>query len=1424
MAIFIGTSRNDFLLSKQRGDILLGVGGDDTLVARHGWNILLGGEGNDQLIACSSFNTLSGGTGNDVLRAHGSWNLLLGGDGDDYLYALGNNNLLTGDAGNDTFQIDHGSSARGNTLNGGSGNDLFNIFGGSGNSVIGGFGNDTASYSGTMLGVQIDLSSGTAAGAEIGAGSLSTIENVIGGAGNDMLAGDTNANRLEGGEGNDTIKGGAGNDFLLGGSGTDTLSYADSPGRVVVNLSSFTTISLGGEIVEPGTARDGFGTSDVVSGFENVLGSSFDDVLLGNEFAADRLEGGAGNDELHQTGGADHLDGGPGTDRLVFDTGFPTASGVDVDLAAGTSDQDRSDPFNPVATLASIELVTGTFFDDSFFGGDATHAANLFGDRTTETFRPLGGNDTVTGAPGREFSTRVDYATNSIFEPVHVNLATGMAFDGWGGMDTLVHVDQVFGGAGDDSILGGSQERSASGAFFELFRGNAGNDTIDGAGTDFIVRGAGTDRVNYVNSPNAVIVNLSTAPFLAGLEWVAGGTARDGWATFANGFNVLGDTDILINIDQVEGSNLNDTLVGGAGNHRLIGGAGDDWLVGLASGVEASYQSSAAAVYVDLESGIAFDGLGGTDTLVNIDDARGSNFNDTLIGNADNNRLVGEPGADTIDGGDGVDLAGYLDTPLSNGGIDAFLENGAGLVNDGMGSTDTLINIEGLIGTHSDDMLRGGLGDQWFIGRGGSDTINGGPGSDWVSYEDDPAGVSVDLNGGIAFDGWGGVWGFGGIDSLLDMENAAGSAFNDFLMGSDAANLLDGGAGNDTLVGGNATDSADDTLLGGLGDDELRQTRGADHLDGGFGTDRLTFFSSGIAYGGATGVHVDLAAGSSDYDTSDPFNPHGTLASIELVIGTAGNDTFVGGDPAHAPNFFGNQISESFRPLGGDDTIIGGPGVGFNARVDYVSNNSLQPVYVNLGAGIAYDGMGGTDTLVAVSQVFSGAGHDTLIGGTDERAPSGSFLELFRGNAGNDIMDGAGTTTTVGANDRVNYVNSPSGVIVNLSARPYWTGSEWVAGGTAHDGFGFIDTLINVNQIDASNFNDTLVGGASNHLLIGEGGDDLLVGAVSGVEASYQNAPTGVVANLATGTASDGQGGTDTLINISDLRGSDFNDILTGNAANNTISGEPGADTIDGGDGIDFASYSSTPLANGGINAFIENGSGMVGDGYGSIDTLIDIEGLIGTHSDDTLRGGLGDQWFRGRGGSDTIDGGDGSDTADYSGDPGAVTVNLAAGTAFDGWGGVWGFGGIDTLFEIENVKGSRFDDSITGDAGANEIDGGGGADTVEGGGGADVFQFGLSASGGTILDFSDDFLDFSSLFGDAGVVVPGGEDPLEWLVNQGYLSADSTADVTGGPANDTIVRVDFDGSGGAEIPFTVVTLTDVTLGTTGTDADNWLV
>ena len=140
---------------------------------------------------------------------------------DDSISGDGGDNLLSGMAGDDI-------------LDGGAGNDTLD----------GGLGVDTASFEAATQSVTVDLSAGTATGVETGSDTLTAIENVIGGAGDDLVTGNDQANRLDGGAGADTLSGGGGSDVLDGGAGDDILAgglegdtfvFTDGTGQDTVN-------------------------------------------------------------------------------------------------------------------------------------------------------------------------------------------------------------------------------------------------------------------------------------------------------------------------------------------------------------------------------------------------------------------------------------------------------------------------------------------------------------------------------------------------------------------------------------------------------------------------------------------------------------------------------------------------------------------------------------------------------------------------------------------------------------------------------------------------------------------------------------------------------------------------------------------------------------------------------------------------------------------------------------------------------------------------------------------------------------------------------------------------------------------------------------------------------------------------------------
>lgn len=234
-------------LTGNGGDFINGADGDDVLTGAAGGDFLSGGNDDDQLFGGDGKDGLSGDRGADMLDDGAGNDTLSGGVGIDQLIGRTGNDDLSGGDGADVLKGGEGDDI----LNGGAGHDL----------LIGGAGNDTVSflydYSNRTKTV-VDLADATLnSGLALG-DTLSSIENVTGGNGNNRLYGTAGSNRLTGGSGNDWLEGRGGDDILSGGGGHDVL--IGGAGNDVLNGSHF-----GGELF------GGAGNDVLKSGFYGGL-------------------------------------------------------------------------------------------------------------------------------------------------------------------------------------------------------------------------------------------------------------------------------------------------------------------------------------------------------------------------------------------------------------------------------------------------------------------------------------------------------------------------------------------------------------------------------------------------------------------------------------------------------------------------------------------------------------------------------------------------------------------------------------------------------------------------------------------------------------------------------------------------------------------------------------------------------------------------------------------------------------------------------------------------------------------------------------------------------------------------------------------------------------------------------------------------
>jgi len=272
-------------------------------------------------------------------------------------------------------------------------------------------------------------------GDDVISGTANVADWINGDDGNDSISGLAGNDSILGGAGNDTIEGGLGGDTLNGGTGTDTLSYASSSAAVNVTLN--------------GAASGGDATGDVLSNFENLIGSAHADTLIGTA-AANSITGGAGADSINGAAGNDTLDGGLDNDTL--DGGASNDSligGVGLDSLLGGLGNDTLD---------------GGLDNDILDGGDG--ADFLYGDLGNDTLIGGNGNDRFYFNTALNASTNLDTITDFkaggaadriyLSSAIFTGLATGTLLAADFGTAAAVGADVVASGGGLYFAAGGS--------------------------------------------------------------------------------------------------------------------------------------------------------------------------------------------------------------------------------------------------------------------------------------------------------------------------------------------------------------------------------------------------------------------------------------------------------------------------------------------------------------------------------------------------------------------------------------------------------------------------------------------------------------------------------------------------------------------------------------------------------------------------------------------------------------------------------------------------------------------------------------------------------------------------------------------------------------------------------------------------------
>jgi Ca2+-binding RTX toxin-like protein len=744
-----------------------------------------------------------------------------------------------------------------------------------------------------------------------------------------------------------------------------------------------------------------------------VWGTGNDDDLTGvaNFDRADtkfHVYGFEGNDTLRGGSGADTLDGGghayaqhspwlytqEGGDTV--DYGASTAA-VDVDLTreAQTGGHAEGD------VLVGIENVIGSGFGDTITGDAVANFLSgldgndtLLGGKGNDTLRGGAGTDLINGGLGSDFA---DYRTSASWVAVDLNIQDGLTAQSGGGADndalgdTLIGIEHLIGSndASHGDVLTGN---AASNHLIGL----DGDDTlIGGAGNDTLVGGAGADRVDGgTGTRDLADYSASTAWVNVNLNLQDGTTAQSG-----GGAGNHAEGDILTGIEDVNGSQHDDSLTGNAGSNRIWAYGGNDTV---------------------------FAG-NGADTV------HGGDGDDSIDGGGHWDELYGGAGNDTLYGGDSID------TLLGGAGDDVIYGHRSD--GGGDGNTDILFG-----GTGNDTLISLSTGCSTLIGCQGADRIMGG-GADLVRYDltDDYGtanygksvyidlriqdGVTAQSGGEEGNDAVGDV--LTGIRHIMGTDAISG----DTLIGDDHGNEIYGVDGHDLIIGG----GGNDTLWGADHNDTLEGGAGADVLWGGKDFDMVSYRNA------SQGVRIDLRIQSNYADQVGA--PGGEekgdqLWFIDGVIGSAHDDTLIGGSVGEeacvspiwgvyqvAANLLeGGAGDDLLMGLGGADTLDGGEG---RDTADYSLSEDSVRVDLNLtgpqtgggevtetpsiisgsNPGILYGGKHARgDVLISIENVTGSAFNDTLVGNSDANILIGlDGDDSITAGAGDTVDGGAGT-------------------------------------------------------------------------------------------------------------------------------------------------------------------------------------------------------------------------------------------------------------------------------------------------------------------------------------------------------------------------------------------------------------------------------
>lgn len=484
----------------------------------------------------------------------------------------------------------------------------------------------------------------------------------------------------------------------------------------------------------------------------------------------------------------------------------------------------------------AIDII-GTAGDDSLAGDDRDE--NLIGLEGDDTLSGGLGVDSFDGGDGTD---TVDFTYKS--GTVVIDLPAGeIRFPG-GTVETIVNVENAIGASGaGTTFIGDDNDNVFIGGFGDdpddTFIGGGGNDFFDGRkGIDSFDGGDGIDTVtlNDSDKPIGATIDLEAGTIIFDFTQVLGPRGQQVVETIVNVENLIGPRGESI----IFGSSVDNILTG---NGEIYGREGNDTIFirgGLAEGNEGDDLIISQKFAAELRGGE------GNDTLIGTDSDGEKDGEEILLGGAGDDLMIGNTGIDFFDGGSGVDTVDFSYT-TADADIDLDREEAIFLGR----VTETVRNVENVIGTDGDNVITGSDADNVLNGAGGNDiligglgvdTFDGGAGSDTLDFSYTRADADIDLNTGEV------TFANGVVETFANIENLIGTRGENALIGDDGDNVIEGDNKDDTLTGMGGRD----TFVFRLGDDTDTITDFEDGLDRldlrptGLGFGDLGIFDSGI--------------------------------------------------------------------------------------------------------------------------------------------------------------------------------------------------------------------------------------------------------------------------------------------------------------------------------------------------------------------------------------------------------------------------------------------------------------------------------------------------------------------------------------------------------------------------------------------------